>query len=179
MTDQINDMQDDDLFEGAQDTFPNKFHLRDRLVVIYPTGEHGTDKGENGSYEWYQSTTVVLDDGPEGWQDQVRDDDGDMVDNLVASVDEGGPVVLNNLRWSAGGLTARMKNKLPKSDGTPQGILGRINSRKGQRGRNASWSIAAPTEEELDYARRFNAQLREARNELAAKIRQGQDEAAF
>lgn len=180
MTDNVNtpaDMDDDELFEGAQDTFPNKFHLRDRLVIIYPTGEHGTDQGENGSYPWYQSTTVVLDDGPKGWQSEVPDKDGDPIENLVPSVSEDGMQVLQNLRWSTGGTVARMKNKLPSADGTPRGILGRINVKKGKGA--ASWSIAAPTEDELALARTFNPQLRKVRDELAAQIRERMDSAAF
>lgn len=174
--------EDDDLFEAAVETFPGKKDLRDRLVVIYPNGKHGQRRSEatGKPYDWYETTTVVLDDGPNGWQESVLDDDGDPTPNAVPSVAENGPQVLVDFQWSAGGYTSRLKAKLPKADGKPGSVLGRVNSRKNKnKGMNASWSISSPTEEDMKVARSFTAQCKEARDAIVAAHEAQQNEAAF
>lgn len=171
---------DDDLFEGATDEFPAKFDLRDRLVVIYPTGLTGKRPGANGKpYDWYETTTVVLDDSPAGYQDMGRDDHGNPRENLVPSVDAEGAQVLTNFQWSAGGLTARLAKKLPGKDGKPGSLLGRINSRPGKGGNNPSWSISAPTEADMVQARKFTAECTEARQAIVDANTKSAEEAAF
>jgi len=171
---------DDDLFEGATDEFPAKFDMRDRLVVIYPTGVKGSRLGENGkSYDWYETTTVVLDDGPKGWSEVGRDDHGNDRPMLVPSVEDEGAQVLEHFQWSAVGMTSRIANKLPGSDGKPGSLLGRINSRPGKNGRNPSWSISAPTEEDKVTARKYTAVCKAARDKVMAEINAKKDEAAF
>lgn len=182
MTNDINTPvpDDDDLFEGATDTFPAKFDLRDRLVVIYPNGKRGQRQGENGKpYDWYETTTVVLDDGPKGWSDTGRDDHGNDREMLVPSVKDEGAQVLENFQWSAGGLTSRLAKKLPDASGKPGSVLGRINSRPGKSGRNPSWSISAPTAEDMELARTFRAECAAARNKIQAEAQKNADEAAF
>lgn len=147
------DDDDDGLFEPASDTFPAKFDLKDRLVAVYPTGESGQRMGANNKpYTWYETTTVVLDDGPDGWQAQVVGDDGELRDSLVPSVEENGPQVLRNFQWSTDGMTARLK---PIADDPKvRSIVGRINKRPStKKGHNAAWSIAKPTDADMATAR--------------------------
>lgn len=190
MTDTVNTTTPEDeegLFDGAQDTFPSRIHLRDRLVVIYPTGVSGKRPGSNGKdYTWYESTTVVLDDGPDGWQPEVRDDDGDLVPNLVPSVADEGAQVLEKFQWSAAGIATRMAQKLPKRTGDPAtnempgSILGRINAMKNKdKGKNPPWSIAKPTEDDMVTARRYTAVCKAARHAIRDERVKAQDSDAF
>lgn len=186
MTDQINDMHDDDLFEGAKDEFPSKFDLKDRLVVIYPTGKTFTRQGESGPYQAYETTTVVLDDGPKGWQAQVVKDAGELEDNLVPSVADEGAQVLVKFQWSAVGVASRCAQQLPgrmvqgKRVDTPGSIVGRINTRKnGKPGLAAPWGIAKPTEDEMALARSFREVCAAARAAIVAENEAAADEAAF
>jgi hypothetical protein len=159
---------DDGLFEAASETFPSKFDLKNRLVVIYPDGETGQRLGENGKpYTWYSTTTVVLDDGPDGWQERVVGEGGEMQANLVPSVADEGPQVLKRFQWSAGGITARLAPRLPKADGKPGSQVGRINSRPNtKKGMAPSWSISAPTEADMATAREYADVCRAARDEI-------------
>jgi hypothetical protein len=178
-----NTSTDDDVFESSSDEFASKFHLRDRLVMIYPTGKTGTRPGENGkAYEWVETYTVVLDDGPEGWQAQVMDmDSGSMVPNLVDSVELDGVQVLKGFQWSAGGVVARLKGKSPaENNGVPVGLLGRIDA-KAQKGRAAAWRPNPPTE--ADKARAVEPEIKaarlKARDEIVAALKASEVEDAF
>lgn len=190
MTDQnvnVNAGQDDDddgLFDAATDTFPRRNDLRDRLVVVYPTGEHGTRKGDGPDakpYPWYATTTVVLDDGPDGWQPTVPDDDGDPTPNLVPSVADNGPQVLTNFQWSASGLVSRIQTKLPDpKTGKPGSICGRINVMKNKvKGRSAPWSIKGASEDELNVAREYRDVLKAARDAITKDNLAKLDQDAF
>lgn len=166
-------MTDPDIeFESAKSTFPSKEMLQDRLVAVYVNGKKGTEKGENGPYEWYGTTTVVLDDGPEGWKDTVLDKDGDPLENLVRSVQDGGPVALRNFRWSTGGMTSRLANR---KVGGPA-MVGRINKRKSAKGA-ASWSISPATSEDLALAAEHGQFCKAER--LATMADDGEAEPAF
>jgi hypothetical protein len=160
------DGDDEDIFQNSSDDFPSKFHLRDRLVMIYPTDKAGTRQGENGPYQWMETTTVVLDDGPQGWQPEVMNfETNTMVPNLVPSVAEEGPQVLENFQWSAGGVVSRLQGKQPaKNGGKPVGLLGRIDA-KAQKGKAAAWRPNPPTE--ADQARALEPDIKAAR--LAAR----------
>jgi len=174
--------EDDDLFEAATETFPSKFDLRDRLVVIYPNGKTGQRRSEatGKPYDWCETTTIVLDDGPSGWQETVPDQDGNMQPNLVPSVAAEGAQVLVNFQWSAGGFTSRLATKVAKAGGKPGSVLGRVNSRKNKNtGMSASWSISAPTEEDMATARKYTAECRAARDEIVKAAQAAQQEAAF
>ena len=187
MTDQnvntpVQDDDDDGLFTPATDTFPRRNDLKDRMVAIYPTGEHGQRLSNDGDpYDWYGSYTVVLDDGPDGWQPMVPDDDGDMTPNLVPSVADMGPTVLVDFQWSASGIVSRIKANLPdRTTGKPGSIVGRINTQKNKvKGRSASWSISKPTEDEMDIARQYTLECRRARADAQAKALEGQGGDAF
>jgi hypothetical protein len=158
-------------FESAKSTFPSKEMLKDRLVAVYVNGRKGTEQGENGPYDWYGSTTVVLDDGPDGWQAEVQDKDGDPLENLIPSVQDDGPVVLRNFRWSTGGMTARMSTR---KIGGPA-MVGRINKRKSAKGA-AAWSIAPATQADMDVAAEHAALCKAER---LATLTDGEAEPAF
>lgn len=172
---------DDDLFEAASETFPSKFDLKDRLVVIYPDGESGQRMGENGKpYTWYSTTTVVLDDGPNGWQERVVGEGGELVANLVPSVAENGPQVLEHFQWSAGGITARLASRLPDAKGKPGSQVGRINSRpNAKKGMAPSWSISTPTEEDMAIAREHREVCAAARRKITEAQVKAADNEAF
>lgn len=160
----------DDLFEAAKDEFPAKEDLKDRLVVIYPTGKVGERKSAatGKMYPWIETTTVVLDDGPEGAS----------FTDLVPSVAAEGPVVLTGFQWSAAGLVARLNPKV--GDPKVPGILGRINSMKNkQRGMADAWSIAPPTEDEMNVGRQHADVLTAARNAIKDARAAVADENAF
>jgi hypothetical protein len=167
---------DDDLFEAASETFPAKEDLKDRLVAIYPTGVSGERQGSNGKpYTWFETTTVVLDDGPDGWQAQVQDSDGEMRDNLVDSVAEHGPQVLRNFQWSTDGLVARLKPIY--QDPKVRSQVGRINKRPSQKkGHNAAWSISKPTDADMATARQ-HAEVCKAERQAIRDARQAKADA--
>jgi len=176
------DDDDDGLFVAATDTFPRRNDMLNRLVVIYPTGEHGQRLSNDGDpYDWYSSYTVVLDDGPEGWQAMVPDDDGDMTPNLIPSVDQEGAQVQVNFQWSASGIVSRIQANLPdRQTGKPGSIVGRINSQKNRiKGRSPSWSISKPTEDDMAAARKYTVECRAARDDAQAKALEKQGGDAF
>lgn len=185
MTDTVNGTtpadDDDGLFDAATDTFPRRNDMVDRLVVIYPTGKHGTRLSEGGDpYPWYETTTVVLDDGPEGWQEQVKDDDGDLTPNLIPSVLDEGAQVQVNFQWSASGIVSRIQAKLPDANGRPGSIVGRINTKKNKvKGRSASWSISKPTEADMETARQYADVCRQARAAVQREAQKDLDKDAF
>lgn len=183
MTDNVNPNigQDDDegLFDPAKDMFPSKEDLEDRLVVIYPTGKTGerVSQSTGKPYTWYETTTVVLDDGPDGWRPTVTVDHVER-ENLVPSVADNGPQVLRNFQWSTGALTARLAPIA--DDAKVRSIVGRINTRPPtKKGMNPPWGIAKPTEDEMNVARQYADVCRQARLEIREHRQKASDEAAF
>lgn len=158
-----------DLFDEAQEEFPGKEDLKDRLVLIWVTGKHGQRKGTapgSKPYDWYETVTLVIDDGP-NWNGK-KIVDGEAVPMLVPSVKEEGPQRLDSFQYSQGGLTARLAQRVagdkPK---TFKPMLGRINSRKNsQPGFSASWSIGKPTEADLQVARKYSDLIAQISKEL-------------
>lgn len=183
----INDMNDEELFEGAKDTFASKFHLKNRLIVMYPTGVHGTREGENGSYPWYETTTIVMDDGPGGWQAQVPGEGGELEDNLVPSVAENGPQVLEKFQWSAGAFTSRLAQKVPgrfvngEKLEHPGAVSGRVNTIKNsKKGLAPPWSIdGTMTDEDKALCRRHIDILKAARRAIMDARQASADDNAF
>lgn len=141
-----------ELFDDVPNAFESKFHLKDRLVAVWVTGKHGMRKGENGDYPWEETITLVLDDGPNGWQAEVLNfDSGSMEENLVPSVAENGPQKLANFQWSATSLTSRLAPRREKKNNRP--MLGRINAKPNkQKGRAAPWAMESATPEEKELA---------------------------
>jgi hypothetical protein len=172
------DDDDEGLFEAAKETFPGKEDLKDRLVVMYPTGKTGERKGENGDpYAWYETVTVVLDDGPKGYQHTVIAD-GIERENLVPSVVEQGPQILKNFQWSAGGIAARLAPIY--DDPKVRSMVGRINRRPpSKKGMAPPWGIAKPTDEDMATARRFTEVCKKARQEVREARQREADKEAF
>lgn len=174
---------EEDLFDDAQEEFPGKEDLKDRLVAIWVTGKHGMRKGDGAGarpYPWYETVTLVLDDGP-NW-DGRKIVDGESKPNLVPSVAENGAQRLTNFQFTQGGLTARLEGRVNvTAEGAINGgavldkpktfrpMLGRINSRKNKiQGRSASWSISEPTADDKVIARKFNAEMAAISKEMEA-----------
>jgi hypothetical protein len=180
MTD-VNEVEQD-LFDDAQEEFPGKEDLKDRLVLIWVTGRHGVRKSADAGsrpYDWYETVTVVLDDGP-NW-DGFKVVDGERKPMLVASVKDEGPQRLDNFQFTQSGLTTRLAGRVALSPGSPtingpavqdksktyRPMIGRINSRPNKvKGRSASWSIAEPTIEDKVVARKHNALIAQISKEM-------------
>lgn len=173
MSDSTQDVHD--LVDDAKEEFPAKEDLKDRLVAIWVTGKHGIRVGTapgSKAYPWYETVTLVLDDGPNWTGMKIVDDE--QREMIVPSVAENGPQRLDSFQFSQGGLTQRLAPRVqdapgtnPKPNGNPvmgtpksfKPMLGRVNSRKNkQAGFSASWSIASPTEADYDIVRK-NADL--------------------
>jgi hypothetical protein len=170
-----------DQFDDATEEFPAKEDLKDRLVLIFVTGKHGMRKGSapgSKPYAWFETITLVLDDGP-NW-DGTKIVDGEKMPMLVPSVKEEGVQRLDNFQYSQGGLTARLAPRVNLSPGQPPigveiqdkpktfaPMLGRINSRKNsQPGFSASWSIGKPTDADKVVARKYNDLIAQITKEL-------------
>lgn len=193
MTDQTEDLE---LFDDAKEDFPGKEDLKDRLVAIWVTGKHGKRKASapgSKPYDWYETVTLVLDDGP-AW-DGFKIVDDEKVEMLVPSVAAEGPQRLDDFQFTQGGLTSRLSSRVALTgtvavvNGDPvldkpktwKPMLGRINSKKNkQAGFSASWSIASPTDEDKVIARKHAALIREISQQLeAAANAPASDEDAF
>ena len=171
-----------DLFDDAQEEFPGKEDLKDRLVLIWVTGKHGVRKSDaigSRPYDWFETVTLVIDDGP-NWNGQ-KIVDGDPKPMLVPSVKEEGPQRLDGFQFTQGGLTARLSQRVQLSPGSPavngpavqdkpktfSPMLGRINSRKNSvQGRSASWSIGSPTDTDKQVARKYNDLIAQITKEM-------------
>ena len=194
MTDTTNTAEDLELFDEATEEFPGKEDLKDRLVAIWVTGRHGTRVGSapgSKPYAWYETTTLVLDDGP-AWDGYKITRDGERKPILVESVTEHGPQRLDSFQYSQGGLTKRLEARVHLSVAMPpvgkevkdepkswKPMLGRINSRKNsQPGFSPSWSISAPTDADKAVADQHAALIRQISAELE-RAGQPTDEDAF
>lgn len=171
-----------EFFDEATEEFPGKEDLKDRLVAIFVTGEHGKRVGSapgSKPYDWYETITLVLDDGP-NWTG-LKVVDGEQVPMLVGSVVENeGPVRLDNFQFTQTGLVSRLSSRVagdkPK---TFMPMVGRVNSRPNKtKGHSASWSISKPTEDDKVIARQYNDLFRAVAAELEASL-QPKDEDAF
>jgi hypothetical protein len=171
----VNSNTQDEFFDDAQDVFPGKEDLKDRLVAVYAL-EKGTDFNDRKEpYPIVQSVTLVLDDGPDGWQATVIRD-GEQAENRVASVEAEGIQELS-LRWSTNGMVSRLAPRVGK---TFKPMIGRINSRPNKtKGHSASWSISSPTDADKDVARKYEAELRAISARLEAEANKATDAAAF
>ena len=160
MTDTTEDLE---LFDDAKQEFPAKEDLKDRLVGIFVTGKHGQRKSAatGKMYDWYETITLVLDDGP----------DGTSFTDLVPSVAAKGEAIrLDNFQWSASGLASRLSARVTgDKPNTFKPLRGRINSQKNkQKGMADAWSIAEPTEEDKATSLKYADQVRKIMAELKA-----------
>lgn len=177
-------MSDDlELFDDAKSDFPSKWDLKDRLVLVWVTGKSGSRKGENGSYDWVDTYTLVIDDGPE-WTGKVFDGDKQTNrDPLVVSVADAGPQLLKNFQYSFAGMVARLKPRI-SADGKPETykpLLGRINSRpNAKKGMAPPFSIADPTDADKAIARQYADNIREVTEAVKAAVSgASSDDSAF
>lgn len=175
MTDQTSTTPaEDEFFDSATSEFAAKEDLKDRLVAIWNTGKTGQRKSEatGKPYEYVETVTLVLDDGPNGWQ--AKRPEGDP--NLVASVAEHGPARLDGFQWSATGVYTRTVKR--PVGGKP--MIGRINSKPNKtKGMSPPWSIAEMTEEDKVTAREHRDLLISITEELAKAAQKSEDDAAF
>lgn len=188
-------VEEDDFYDDATEAFPSKDDLAPladqkknpttdgRLVAIWAQ-KNGRDKKANGQgmYDWTESITLVLDDGP----------DGDQVTDLVGPA----PVELN-LRHSTSGIQSRLAPRVdgmtkPKRDQDGNIIvpavslkfrpmIGRVNTRPStvQKGGSLAFSIAAPTEEDKVIIEKHKALIKEINQRLEAKAAEVEDGEAF
>jgi hypothetical protein len=180
MTDTTEDLE---LFDDAKEAFPAKEDLKDRLCLIWVTGKHGIRKGNDVGarpYAWYETVTLVIDDGP-NW-DGFKIVDDEKLEILVPSVAENGPQELDGFQHTTSGLTSRLSQRIipggtqPTINGEPvmdkpktfKPMLGRINSRKNKTaGRNPSWSISEPTEDDKVIARKYTDHIKAITDRLS------------
>jgi hypothetical protein len=169
--------ENEDFYDEAQETFPGKEDLKDRLVAVFAL-ENGTDVNKEGKrYPIVKTVTCVLDDGPDGYQTRVIRDE-QMTENRVPSIAAEGMQEID-LRWSTEGMVSRLAPRVGK---TWMPLVGRINSRPNKvKGRSPSWSISTPTDEDKDYIRSngFNPKLRAIAARLEAEAKKAEDTAAF
>lgn len=176
MTDVNTTAPDDneDFYDEAEETFPGKEDLKDRLVAVWAL-ENGTDVNAEGKkYATVKTLTMVLDDGPDGTAAETAIRDEEVGENRVGHA----PAELD-LRWSTEGMVSRLAPRVGK---TFMPMIGRINSRKNKvKGRSPSWSISKPTDEDKDYIRShgFNAKFRAITAKLEAEAKKAEDTSAF
>lgn len=162
----------EDFFDDATETFPGKEDLKDRLVAVFAL-ENGKDKNADGDiYPTVKTITLVLDDGPNGTSHETAIRDGEVGENRVGSA----PAEVD-LRWSTSGMVSRLAPRVGKGF-IP--LLGRINSQANKvKGRSASWSISAPTDEDKVIARQHTPLLRAVAARLEAEAQKDSDAQAF
>lgn len=195
MTENVNSTtstEAEELFDDATEAFPSRHDLaalasdrnpdtEGRLVAIWAQS-HGTRPGERGAYTFVETTTLVLDDGP----------DGDQATELVGTAvpEEGKPgegVRLDGFQYSTEGLVARLK---PRVEGknkagvrlSTRPMLGRINTRKSTKvkGGAPAFSIAPATEDEKAWIlEHFKDAILSINEEMTAKLKDADEQAAF
>lgn len=188
-------VEEEDFYDDATEAFPSKDDLAPladqkknpttdgRLVAIWAI-KNGRDKKANGQgmYDWTDSVTLVLDDGP----------DGDQITDLVGPA----PVELT-LRHSTSGIQSRLAPRVegmskPKRDEAGNIIrpavplkfrpmIGRVNTRPStvQKGGSLAFSIAAPTEEDKAIIQKHKALITEINARLESKASEAEDAEAF
>lgn len=165
---------EDEYYDSATSEFPAKEDLKDRLVAIWNTGVHGhrTSEATGKNYGFVETVTLVLDDGPNGWQETRPDGDP----NLVPSIEVEGPQRLDGFQWSAAGVYSRVSKR--SVGGKP--MIGRINSMKNKKkGMADAWSIAEMTDADKEIARKHIPLFKEIGAEIADKRQSDEDAEAF
>jgi len=165
--------ESEDFFDDAEETFPGKEDLKDRLVAVFAL-ENGQDKNPDGKlYPFTKTVTVVLDNGPDGKSHLSAVRDGEVGENRVGEA----PTELD-LRWSTSGMVSRLAPRVGKGF---RPLLGRINSQPNKvKSRSASWSISSPTDEDKALVRAQHlGLLHEVAKRLERESQAATDTAAF
>lgn len=179
--------QEEELWDDATESFPSKDDLatlvtnknpdtQGRLLAIWARS-HGTRTGDRGPYTFVETTTLVLDDGP----------DGDQFTELVGPAEPGEGVRLDGFQYSTEGLTSRLKPRVEGKNkaGVPladRPMLGRINTKASTKvkGGSPAWSIAPATDDEKPWIlEHFGDKLREINAEMTEKRAKSDEQAAF
>jgi hypothetical protein len=172
--------EDEEWMDGASSTFAKMENLAPsvppnfgagRLVAIWAqkNGERKNDEGQ--IYPFTETLTLVLDDGPNG--DQVSDVVGEA------------PVRLDGFQHSTSGLVARLAKRVTGTN--TKGVhlrhrpmIGRINTQASKKNKNvAAYSIAEPTAEDMEIARRHKDLIVSINKELESAEKNAEDSAAF
>jgi hypothetical protein len=133
-------MTQHDPFDSAREGFVKMDDLKGRLILVSPTGIGTRDSTLPGSqgkvYEFVESTTVVLDGGP---------------DEMVTEV----PMVLDGFQFSGQAITGQLKPKVARRGM----VLGRLGQKPSQtKGFGPAWVLQEPTEDDKVLARRYLAE---------------------
>lgn len=149
-TEQINqnsDFDGDDFYDDASTSFPAIADLAPdgtfdrgrvgpgRLVAIW-VRKGGTRKGDNGIYEYVETVTLVLDDGPDG--------------NYFSEQVPQAPQRLDGFQHSTTGMVTRLKPRLTGKDAKGRELkylpmVGRINTQVSKVAKDkAAYSISPP-----------------------------------
>lgn len=187
MTDVDQSVDQDEFYDDATEAFPSVDDLAPlasaknpdtigRLVAIWAV-KNGEAKGDNGTYPYTESITLVLDDGP----------DGDQATELVGPA----PVRLE-LRHSTTGICSRLKPRVAgkgkATDAHPEGVplrfrpmLGRVNTKASTKYKKGSpaVSIAAPSDADREIINRHKDLIIAINRELEADAAKNEDQAAF
>lgn len=171
--------EDEEWMDGASSAFPKVENLAPsvppnygpgRLVAIWAL-KNGTRKGDNGTYPFVETVTLVLDNGP----------DGSQVDELVGPA----PVKLDAFQHSTTGLVARLTKRV---DGVnARGVklryrpmIGRLNTQASKANKNvAAFSIAEPTAADMEVARGYKDMITGINKALEAADATAEDTEAF
>jgi hypothetical protein len=170
---------EDEFYDDATSEFPSpedlcpadpKGPVVGRLVAIWAV-ENGTAKGENGTYPYTESVTLVLDDGP----------DGNLATDLI------GPAPQRlDLRHSTTGIQSRLRGRVEgvNAKGVPlkyRPMIGRVNTRPSTKYKKGSpaFSIAEPSAEDRAVIDAHKAEIIAINRELEAKDKAAEDSAAF
>jgi hypothetical protein len=171
--------EDEEWMDGASSAFPKVENLAPSIPPNYGDGRllaiwalsNGTRKGDNGTYPFVETVTLVLDNGP----------DGKQVDDLVGPA----PVRLDGFQHSTTGLVSRLNKRVDATN--PKGVrlkyrpmIGRLNTQASKANKNvAAFSIAEPTAADMVIAREYKAMITAINAELEAKDKKSEDEQAF
>lgn len=173
---------EDEFYDDASASFPSKADLAPdgtfergrmgpgRLVAIWAL-KNGVGKKDGKAYDFVDSVTLVLDDGP----------NGDYVTELVGPA----PQRVNGLQHSTSGLVARLKGRVDGKNAAGirlkyRPMIGRVNTQPSKaNAANAAYSISVPTDEDRLIVNSFKNMIIDINNELEAEDRKAEDQAAF
>lgn len=172
----------EEFYDDAANTFPSKLDLAPdgtyergkmgpgRLVAVWAL-KNGTGTKDGKRYDYVETITLVLDDGP----------DGNYVSELVGPA----PQRLNGFQHSTGGMVSRMKGRV---DGKNKAgvklkyrpMIGRVNTQpSGPNPALAAYSISPPTDADREIVNRYKDMIIDINKELEAKDAEASDAAAF